>query len=274
MPSKRERERERDRLGLTDDVQDQDVREVLADRRRDLDQSFPVDPEYRIQIYLHIHLQESALHTLSPYVYGTARRRTNFIANLRPCAHLPAASSIQAISQRSKRDVPSVCSLAVGSFEEVERFQEGSVEGYQSEEDGGGEIEDVARKMSDKVALIAHSFEVSKSLRIASRRVDMNLIDCTAWEEMVVVSRIGVGVYLDCGPERLMVSTSVVFPSRVVFSVFLNDEQLVSLRVSSSISSSRCCSVVRFVCFHSTVFESLASRGSTVEGSERSTLLV
>jgi hypothetical protein len=87
-----------------------------------------------------IHRRESALHTLSPYVYGTTGRRTNFIANLRPCAHLPAASLIQAISQRSKRDVPGVCSLAVGSFEEIERFQEGSVEGYQSEEDGGCEI--------------------------------------------------------------------------------------------------------------------------------------
>jgi hypothetical protein len=146
----------RDGLGLTDNVQDQDVREVLADRRRDLDQSFPIDPEYRIQVYLHVHLRQSALHSLSPYICRTARRRTDFIANLRACAHLPAASLIQAISQCSKRDVPGVCSLAVGSFEEIERFQEGSIEGYQSEEDGGGEIEDVARKMSDKVALIAH----------------------------------------------------------------------------------------------------------------------
>jgi len=107
---------------------------------------------------------------------------------------------IQAISQRSKRDVPGVCSLAVGSFEEIERFQEGSVEGYQSEEDGGGEVEDVARKMSDKVALIAHSSEVSKSIRVVGLGVGMDLIDCIVWGELGVVLRTGVGVYLDCCP--------------------------------------------------------------------------
>lgn len=140
------------------------------------------------------------MHSLFPYICGTARRRTDFIADLRPCAYLPAASLIQAISQRSKRDVPGVCSLAVGGFEEIERFQEGSVEGYQSEEDGGSEVEDVARKMSDKVALIAHIIEVLKSIRIAGLGVGMDLFDCIVWEELGVVSRVGVGVYLDCRP--------------------------------------------------------------------------
>jgi hypothetical protein len=107
---------------------------------------------------------------------------------------------IQAISQRSKRDVPGVGSLAVGSFEEVERFQEGSVEGYQSKEDGGGEVEDVARKMSDKVALIAHGSEVSKSMKIVGLGAGMDLIDCIVWGELGVVSRLGIDVYLDCRP--------------------------------------------------------------------------
>jgi hypothetical protein len=37
--------------------------------------------------------------------------------------------------------------------------------------------------------------EVSKSLRVVGLDVDIDVIECIAWEEMLVVSRIGVGVY-------------------------------------------------------------------------------